>query len=209
MAEFTEIIRNLFEFMLSLGYVGIFSLSIISNLIIFIPVPYLLFVFILSSYTETNILVLSLLSSLGAAVGKLIIFTISKRGRRFVDTKSLRNLEFARLIMERYGFIAVFVVAASPLPDDIFYIPMGMAKFTSIKFFLACFCGKFLLTLFVALGGRYSITWISRLVNPESLVGIGITILFIVGSIYATLKIDWEAIFIKYFLPKKKKSPES
>jgi len=198
-----DAIRHLFELAMTLGFPGIFILSLVSNLIIFIPVPYLFLVFLLGSHTETNLALLSLVSGLGAACGKLIIFTLSRRGRRLVDEKSLRNLEFARMIMERYGFMAVFIVASTPLPDDIFYIPMGLARFAPIKFFSACLGGKFLLTLLIALGGRYSISWINRLISPESPLGVIATVLFIAGSVYATIKIDWEAIFVKYFLPKK------
>lgn len=179
-------------------------MSLVSNLIVFVPVPYLLSVFFLSAHTEINVVLLSLISGLGAACGKLIVFTVSRSGRKLVNEKSLHNLEFARMIMERYGFMAVFIIAATPLPDDIFYIPMGIAKFTFIKFFLACLAGKFLLTLVVALGGRYSISWIRGLIGPESLLGVIVTILFIAGSVYLTIKINWEAIFVKYFLPKKK-----
>ena len=206
MSVVDDAIRSLLRWALHLGYPGVFLLGLVSNLIVFIPVPYLLSVFFLSAHTETNIVLLSLISGLGAACGKLIVFTVSRSGRRLVNEKSLRNLEFARMIMERYGFMAVFVVAATPLPDDVFYIPMGMAQFTFIKFFLACLAGKFLLTLVVALSGRYSISWIRSLIGPESILGVIVTILFIIGSIYVTIKIDWEAIFVKYFLPKKDKS---
>ena len=131
MSILEDIAKSLFELALGLGLPGVFMLSLVSNLIIFIPVPYLLLVFILSSYTETNLALLSFISGLGAAIGKLIIFTISRSGRKLVDEKSLRNLEFARMIMERYGFMAVFIVAALPLPDDIFYIPLGLTQFTA------------------------------------------------------------------------------
>jgi membrane protein DedA with SNARE-associated domain len=204
MAVIDDAIRSLLRWALHLGYPGVFLLSLVSNLIVFVPVPYLLSVFFLSAHTEINVVLLSLISGLGAACGKLIVFTVSRSGRKLVNEKSLHNLEFARMIMERYGFMAVFIIAATPLPDDIFYIPMGIAKFTFIKFFLACLAGKFLLTLVVALGGRYSISWIRGLIGPESLLGVIVTILFIAGSVYLTIKINWEAIFVKYFLPKKK-----
>lgn len=208
MTTLGDVIGSIIELTLSFSYAGNFLLSLVSNLIIFIPVPYLLLVFLLGSHSGTNLVLLSFISGLGAACGKLIIFTISRSGRRFIDPKFLRNLEFAKLIMERYGFWAVFIVAATPLPDDIFYIPLGIAKFAFIQFFFACLAGKFLLALVVALGGRYSIAWIERFVHPESLLGAIITVLFIAGSIYATIRIDWEAIFVKYFLKKEKKSPE-
>jgi membrane protein DedA with SNARE-associated domain len=199
MSTLEDAIRILFESALGLGYIGIFLLSLISNLIIFIPVPYLILIFILSASVETNLVLLSFISGLGAACGKLVIFLLSRGGRRFVNKEALHNLEFAKMIMERYGFLAVFIVAATPLPDDIFYIPMGMAEFTALKFFLACLAGKFLLTLVVAICGRYSINWIHSLISPESLIGAIVTILFIVISIYVTLKVDWEEIFMKYF----------
>ena len=206
MGIFEETISYLFEFATSYGFIGIFILSLVSNLIIFVPVPYLLLIFFLASHSRTNLALLTIVSALGAALGKLIIFTLSQSGRKFVDEKSLHNLEFAKMIMEHYGVMAIFIVASTPLPDDIFYIPLGMTRFSSINFFLACFAGKFLLTLIVALGGRYSISWISLLINPGTLLGVVVTLLFIAASIYATIKIDWEAIFVKYFLSKEDKT---
>ncbi len=200
-----DLVRQLSLLATNFGYPGVFLLSMISNLIIFIPVPYLLLIFFLASFSSMNIVVLSLVSALGAAVGKLVIFAVSRSGRRLVSEKSLKNLEFARMIMEKYGTSAVFLVAATPLPDDIFYVPLGLAEFTVWKFFVSCFLGKFLLTLVVALGGRYSVSWIERLLSPDSLFGVVATVLFIAVSVYATLKVDWEAITMKYFLKGEKK----
>ena len=41
------------------------------------------------------------------------------------------------------------------------------------------------------------------MISPENPLTIVATILFIVVSVYATFKINWEAIFVKYFLKKE------
>jgi membrane protein DedA with SNARE-associated domain len=51
----------------------------------------------------------------------------------------------------RWGALAAFVAAASPIPDDPIVIPLGMAQYSPVKFFIAYLTGKAL----VSVGGAY------------------------------------------------------
>lgn len=76
-----------------------------------------------------------LFSTIGAVAGKMIIFCGSYYGRKIIlshNTKK-RMLPLQKLL-SRYGWIGVFTAAATPIPDDIVYIPLGLAKYSPLKF---------------------------------------------------------------------------
>ena len=52
-----------------------------------------------------------------------------------------RMLPFQRLV-KKYGAAAAFVAAATPIPDDIVYVPLGLAKYNPLRFFIATLTGK-------------------------------------------------------------------
>src|SRR5438128_11915220 len=53
-------------------------------------------------------------------------------------------------------FLVAFIFAATPLPDDVAYIPMGIMKYSPIKTYISLYTGKFVLTLFVLYTARKS-----------------------------------------------------
>ncbi len=205
---FEDAIMTLVNWALNIGYPGLFTICFLSNLIIFIPIPYLLFVFILSSYTSIDLTLLSIVSALGATVAKLVIFSLSKYERRFMGKKSLENVDFARNVLGTYGFLAVFVVAALPVTDDALFIPMGLMNYSTIKFFFACLPGKLLLSLIASFGGRFSFPWVRVLIIPDNPVGIVFGIAVTIGTIYITFKTDWRKMVCKYIPLKVCTEPE-
>lgn len=179
-----------------------------SNLIIFVPIPYLLLVFILSSYTDIDLVFLSIVSALGATVAKLLIFSLSRYGRRFMGKRSRENLDFVRNVLGTYGFLAVFVAASLPITDDAFFIPIGLMNYSWVKFFFACLPGKFLISLIASFGGRYSSPLVRVLIIPNNPIGIIVAIVFIIGTIYVTFKTDWRKIICKYLPLKQCTEPQ-
>jgi len=185
----------------SYGLAGAFIVSIIGNLILFVPLPYIFAVFWLSSVVDP--LALGVVSGLGAAIGKLVVYYIGYSSRRVLSDEVKRKLEFARKIMERYGEFAIFLLAVTPSPDDMLYLPLGMISYSPIKFFIFCLLGKTAMTLIVTYGGHYSIGAIAGLFSTQGdAVSILITVVFVVGSVYATVKVDWEKLFVKYLAKK-------
>lgn len=183
------------------GYLGASILSFLSSLILFIPIPYLLIVFGLSAPSfGLNPVILALTSTLGATLGKIVIYYIGVGGRKLLGEERRKSLEFGKLVVGKYGALAVFLFAITPLPDDVLYIPLGIIGYNVLNFFAYCFIGKFLLTLVVTLGGQYSISRASHFFMRErvDIIGVVITLILIIASVYATIKIDWEKIFLKY-----------
>ena len=55
-----------------------------------------------------------------------------------------RMRPFERLV-KRYGAAAAFVAAATPMPDDIIFIPLGLAKYNPKRFLLQHLLAKLFL----------------------------------------------------------------
>ena len=58
-------------------------------------------------------------------------------------------------LVKRYGGSAAFVAAATPIPDDLVYIPLGLAKYNPKRFFVATLLGKFVLYYVIVLISHY------------------------------------------------------
>jgi len=193
---FVENLQWLIHLLMSYGYVGVFAISLLGNLLIFVPIPYLILIFWLGSFLDP--MLVGIVGGFGATVGKIVCYTIGATGRKFLSQQRRERLDYAKALIGRYGALAIFFFAVSPLPDDILYIPLGMMRYNLILFFISCLLGKIVLTSLVAFGGGLSSLIIFIASEQGGFVGIFLTILFIVVSIYVTLRLDWEKLFMKY-----------
>jgi membrane protein DedA with SNARE-associated domain len=149
---------------------------------------------------------IALCGTIGAVAGKMIIFYGSYYGRKMIlsDNTKKRMLPLQRLL-SRYGWIGVFIAATTPIPDDIVYIPLGLAKYSPLKFASALFAGKFLLGEVMVIAsiyfGRPFIEYLlAEASDPESLVTVAAIMMAItVVMIYYFIKIDWKKIVGKWF----------
>lgn len=158
----------------------------------------------LSKNFDPNLI--ALCSTIGAVAGKMIIFCGSYYGRKIIlnDTIKKRMRPLSKLL-SRYGWIGTFIAAATPIPDDIVYIPLGLAKYNPLKFASALFAGKFVLSeVIVVVSVYFGRPFIEYLLaetsNPESLITIAAITIAITGiTVYYFIKIDWEKIIGKWF----------
>jgi membrane protein DedA with SNARE-associated domain len=145
-------------------------------------------------------------SAIGAVAGKMIIFCGSYYGRKIIfnDYTKKSTLPLQKLL-RRYGWIGTFIAAATPIPDDIVYIPLGLAKYNPLKFASALFAGKFVLSEVIVVAsvyfGRPFIEYLlAEASHPESLIAIAaITIATTCIIVYYFIKIDWEKVVRKWF----------
>jgi membrane protein DedA with SNARE-associated domain len=180
----------LFNFFLEYGYVGITAISIVGNMIPFLPVPYLVAIFLLAPYL--NPLVVAIGVAVGATLGKCISYLIGRGGYSLLGASRKEELLSLSSMLDKYGAIAVFFFAALPLPDDIIIIPFGLMKYNFTKFFVALFLGKLTLGFIVAYAAFYGWGIISWLVGENNILLItGLSIVFMVLMIYLIFKINW------------------
>lgn len=136
------------------GYSGVFAISALGSAVPFLPVPYLLVVVLLSG--TQNPLLLGLAAGAGGAVGKVTSYFVGRFGYSAAGSGTKENVDALHDVVERYGALGVFIFAVSPLPDDAYVIPMGIARLPFWRFFAANLAGKLVLSVGVAyLGSAY------------------------------------------------------
>lgn len=206
--DFLIDIQDLITIFNSFGYTDIFLVSFIGSIIPFVPIPYFPILVIAAIDDQLDPNFISISSAAGAVMAKLIIFYASFYGRKALKKETKKRMQPLQLFLARYGWIGAFVAALTPIPDDIVFIPLGLAKYSPWKFAIATFGGKFILNEIIVFSsiyfGRPVLENISSfngyLEQPYlSLIGLigGITILALV--IYFWLKIDWYVIIGKWF----------
>ena len=95
----------------------------------------------------------------------------------------------------RWGALAAFVAAATPIPDDPIVIPLGLARYSPIKFFLAYLLGKALISIGGAyLGQRAALTFENLLPTNEY---IALTLALSIVLVAVLVKVDLSAIALK------------
>jgi membrane protein DedA with SNARE-associated domain len=198
-------IEDLFAFYDDFGYPGIFLISFIGSIIVFVPVPY--FPVLITAAFNKNLdpHLISLFSAIGAVSAKLIIFYASYYGRNILSPKVRARMLPLQRLLSKYGWGGAFVAALTPIPDDLVYIPLGLAKYSPWKFATATFAGKFLFNEVLVLGAVYfGKPFIDKIMSdtstPVSLViGTILTVTVIGLMIYLSYKINWDRIIGKWF----------
>ena len=137
------------------GYIGLALVSFIGSLIPFVPIPSFILLITKSVGDQFNIHILAILAAITSTLAKQIIFYASYGGRKIISEKTKkRMLPFQRLV-KRYGAGAAFFAAATPIPDDLVYVPLGLAKYNPRKFFVATLSGKLILCYVIVILSHY------------------------------------------------------
>jgi membrane protein DedA with SNARE-associated domain len=108
-------------------------------------------------------------------------------------------------LLSKYGWLGAFVAAATPVPDDVVYVTLGLAKYSPLRFATAVFAGKMVLkeiTVWSALiiGRPFVEYFISNYSNPAYFVVlIASTAVILALILYFSLKLDWAKFIGKWF----------
>jgi membrane protein DedA with SNARE-associated domain len=192
---------ELFPFTPEVGYLGLTIVSFFGSLIPFVPIPSFVLVATMAVGEQFDIHVLVLIAAITSTAAKQIIFYASYGGRKIISEKT-RMLPFQKLV-KRYGGSAAFVAAATPIPDDLVYIPLGLAKYNPKRFFVATLLGKFVLYYVIVLISHYMglslLEPVLREINDPLPVYIGIIALGIAMTVVVILllRLNWEKILGK------------
>lgn len=192
-------------FAIHFGYLGVFLISFIGALSIFFPIPYTLVIYALGASSSLNIHLLALTSGLGSAMGEVSGYLLGYYGGKVISEERKRKMDYMMKIFNRYGAVAVFLFALTPLPDDLLFIPLGIARYKFVKVFVPCFFGKLLMSYILAYSGRQSFKFIQTVFGEAGWLSVIISILLLIAIIIAVLKIDWEKVFEKYVAKGTKK----
>lgn len=195
---------DLFPFAPEVGYLSLSLVNFFGSLVPFVPLPGFLLLATMAVGDQFDLHILAILSALTATAAKQIIFSVSYGGRKIIGEKTRKRMRPFQRLVKRYGAGAAFFAAATPIPDDLVYVPLGLAKYSPKKFFIATLTGKFVLS--------YTIVFISHylglsLVEPfldgiddATPIYIGIIIFgaMMTAVVVLLLRLDWERILGKF-----------
>ena len=191
---------ELFPFTPEVGYLGLTIVSFFGSLIPFVPIPSFVLVATMAVGEQFDIHVLVFIAALTSTAAKQIIFYVSYGGRKIISEKTKKRMLPFQKLVKRYGGSAAFVAAATPIPDDLVYIPLGLAKYNPKRFFVATLLGKFVLYYVIVLISHYMglslLEPILQGIDDPLPVYIGIIALGIAMTIVVILllRLNWEKI---------------
>ena len=137
------------------GYLGLALVSFFGSLIPFVPIPSFILLVTMSVGDQFDIHILAIIAAITATVAKQIIFAISYGGRKIMSEKTKQRMKPFQKLVKKYGAGAAFFAAATPIPDDIIYVPLGLAKYNPLRFFIATLTGKLVLCYAIVIMSHY------------------------------------------------------
>ena len=191
---------ELFPFTPEVGYIGLAIVSFFGSLIPFVPIPSFVLVATMAVGEQFDIHILVIIAALTSTAAKQIIFYISYGGRKIISEKTKKRMKPFQKLVKRYGGSAAFVAAATPIPDDLVYIPLGLAKYNPKRFFVATLLGKFVLYYVIVLISHYMglsllEPILQDIVDPLPVyIGIIILGLAMTITVILLLRLNWERI---------------
>lgn len=186
------------EFMLSIinqfGYLGVFLLIAIEN--IFPPIPsevVLLFSGFMTTYTELNVVIMIIASTLGSLVGAIVLYYVGKilnkeRLKKIVSGKigkilRLKNedIEKADRWFDTKGNKTVFFCRFIPIVRSLISIPAGISKMPMGKFLLYTTAGSAVWnTVLLTIGNMVGENWVNMITIFEQYSHITLAVLAII-----------------------------
>ena len=132
------------------GYLGAFLISLTLNATIILPAGNILILAMLGA-TLPSATMVGLAGGAGAAIGEITGYMAGYSGQAVVQ----RQRAYARLEswVKRWGVVTIFLLSLVPFFFDLVGIAAGVLRFPLWKFLLACWLGRTILDIVIALAG--------------------------------------------------------
>ena len=132
------------------GYAGIFIISFMAYATVFLPAPGV--AIIAAMGTVFNPFWIGIVAGLGAAFGEIVGYMAGYSSQGIAA--KIHYYERLGGLTKRYGYLAVFLLAAIPNPlFDLAGAAAGTLRMPVIRFFLACWAGETIKMMLFAFGG--------------------------------------------------------
>jgi len=132
------------------GYLGAFLISLILNATIVLPAGNILILAILGA-TLPSATMVGLAGGVGAAIGEMTGYMAGYSGQAIVQRQKVyANLEGW---VKKWGAVTIFLLSVVPFFFDLAGIAAGVLRFPLWKFLLACWLGRTILYIVIALAG--------------------------------------------------------
>lgn len=195
---------DLFPFAPEVGYLSLALVNFFGSLVPFVPLPGFLLLATMSVGDKFDLHVLALLSAITATVAKQIIFFVSYGGRKIINEKTRKRMRPFERLVKKYGAAAAFFAAATPIPDDLVYVPLGLAKYNPKRFFIATLSGKIILSYIIVFLSHYlGLSLVEPILDniddaTPIYIGIAIFAASMTAIVILLLRLDWQRIMGRF-----------
>lgn len=195
---------DLFPFAPEVGYLSLALVNFFGSLVPFVPLPGFLLLATMSVGDKFDLHVLALLSAITATVAKQIIFFVSYGGRKIINEKTRKRMRPFERLVKKYGAAAAFFAAATPIPDDLVYVPLGLAKYNPKRFFIATLSGKIILSYIIVFLSHYlGLSLVEPILDniddaTPIYIGIAIFAASMTAIVVLLLRLDWQRIMGRF-----------
>jgi membrane protein DedA with SNARE-associated domain len=197
---------------LQYGYLGVFAISLIGALSLFVPIPYTVVIFTIGGLKINGQWAfepvwVAVAAGLGASLGEFSGYVVGFGGRRVIGAKMKRKMDVLVKLFDKHGSLVIFLFALTPLPDDLLFIPLGVVRYNVVIAFVPAIICKFCMNLMIVYGGRYSIEAIRNLFGVEgdwisAIIGIVLAVGLLIIVLIVMFKLDWEK-YVEKFIEKR------
>jgi membrane protein DedA with SNARE-associated domain len=142
----------------------------------------------------------------GSASAKFIHYLITFFAGKYIGKERRKKLDAEGAKLKKWAILALFVVAATPLPDEPVIIPLGLLRYNPAKLFIAYFAGKLLICVVGAFLGKFGHRIFESMVSDQVLMIISIIVTIVVTIIL--LKVDITKLAERILKRKIKLMPE-
>jgi len=149
---------------------------------------------------------IGLLVAFGAATAKLLHYITAFFIGKHIGEQRRKQLDRSAKKLGRWAPLAIFIAAATPIPDDPVIIPLGLLKYSPAKFYASYFVGKLLIGVGGAYAGRYGEHLLGSVLNHEALIIISVISTIVITIIL--LKVDVEKIVERILRKRPEKQKE-
>jgi membrane protein DedA with SNARE-associated domain len=148
------------------------------------------------------LILLAFLIAFAAALAKGIHYMLTFFVSGHLSEKNRKKLDAEASKVKRWAFLLLYIAAATPIPDEPIVIPLGLLKYSPIKFFTSYFLGKITITVAGVFLGSWVEANFSSLLNPLEMVAISIALTVIITVLM--FKVDVGKIADKILKKNKK-----
>jgi len=145
-AAVKALLLSLYEFVLSLGGLGLLLLALADSSFISVPEGNDLLIVILSTgQSWPRMLFYVAMTTVGSIIGCLLLYAVGRRGGNFVRRRvNLERLERAGRLYQRWGLLSILVpsILPPPCPFKIFVLSAGVFAVPVPGFVLAVALGR-------------------------------------------------------------------
>ncbi len=151
-----------------------------------------------------SLVALGLVVALGAAFAKGIHYMVTFFVSKHLSEKRQQRLNADASKVKRWAFLLLFAAAATPIPDEPIVIPLGLMKYSPIKFFIAFFLGKLSITIFGAFFG----SWVegTNILDQNALIVLSVVLTIVITIML--LKVDFGKLAERFMKRKTEKSTQ-